>query len=264
MTVIRATLRQLHGRADLGLEAVGPNYVLTPTPAPPVPRQLASPIRLRPLTGATKAEIGRRVRKTRVWIDPDDSGSMYFPPSGDVRGVRYAVALSLIDLMRRSGGGQAGVVHWGSYAVPELALPLVDVKRDRRRVEQALTIPMPTLGGNNLPDALRLTAELTPELAEDEQLLVFVIGDGIEAVTPDVHQTIAALPPGSVHMLLVDTARGCDPAMEAAWKACAFGTFERLDVFDTTVLAYQVADVFARSLGLEISPPTTKKTRRSK
>jgi hypothetical protein len=263
MSKLRSTVNQLIGRANLGLTAHGPAHVLMPTPLPPPPPVLARPIRLPSLRGASTSEIARRVRKVSVWFDEDDSGSMYYPPSGDQRGVRYAVALSLIDLMRRSGGGRAGVIHWGSYAERELALTLVDVKTGRRQLERALTIPLLTLGGNNLPDALRLTAELTPTLDKDEQLLIFVIGDGIEAVTPDVHATIAGLPAESVHMLLVDTANGCDAAMEAAWRSCALGSFERLEVFDVAQLAHQIGDVFARTLGLQMPPVPGKTKRRS-
>jgi von Willebrand factor type A domain len=263
-TQTRYGVRQLVGRVALRLPAPGTALAVVPAPLQRPPRQPARPIVLPPLAGRPSQEIERLVRRATVLFLMDDSGSMY-SHWGDERGVRYAAALSLVELMRRAGGGRAGVVHWGSAAPPELVTPPVDVRRDRRELRRALTIPIPTLGGNDLPAALDRAAELLSPGSEDDRAFAFVIGDGIEAVTPEVHRAVAMLPQRAVHMLLVDRSGGCDAEMERAWQSVAFGSFTRLDVFDTTAMAYQLANSFAACLGLDplsaVSPTNPRSPR---
>lgn len=161
-------------------------------------------------------------------------------------------------LMERSGGGRTGVIHWGTDAPRGMAVSPVDVKRGKKALKNALVVP-PTLGGNDLPRALQMAAELTPVLAKNETVIYYVITDGSEYVTPAMHAAIAALPPGSIHMLLVDRCGYCDDAMEAAWATCAFGSFTRLQTFDTKEMSFQIAEIFAASIGLEMPTPTTPK-----
>jgi hypothetical protein len=194
-----------------------------------------------------KARVGRML----VYFVCDDSGSMY-GSWGDPTGVRYAAALSLLRLMASSGGGRAAVIHWGTESPPELALGPVPVKGGGgRTLRRSLVVP-PTLGGNDLPLGLRRASEMTPVLAEDEQVVYFVLTDGIEAVTPATHAAVDALAEGSVHMILVDRSNGCTPEMETAWKAVPFGSFTRLRSFETKPMARQLAETFAAAIDLEL------------
>jgi hypothetical protein len=179
----------------------------------------------------------------------DNTGSMY-GRYGDPRCVRRAAALSVVNLMARARGARVGVVHWGSVAPEELTLPLTDTRR-RRRIESALAIP-PSLGANNFPAALARSREVLEASDPTRIRLVLVITDGIEAVGPDAAAQLKRLEPGSVHVLLVDHSHGCVPAIEAAWAALPLGSFTRLELLDTTVMAGQAADIVARAAGIEM------------
>jgi len=189
------------------------------------------------------------MRRTQVWLLVDDSGSMY-ATWGDPDGRRYAAAQSLLGLMRRSGGGRAGVVHWGSSAPEAMLTGLTDLRRGRRALDGALTMPWMSLGGTDLPAALRRVAEHVREPSPAETLLVVPITDGIEDVRGETHLAVQALPPGCVHTVLVDRASQCDADMEAAWRSVAFGSFTRLRSFDTRTMAEQLASVLADALAL--------------
>jgi hypothetical protein len=162
-------------------------------------------------------------------------------------------------MMNKCGSARAAVVHWGTDAPLEMAVAPVQLKRGRKTLKQALSIP-PTLGGTNLAGALSRAHELTPPPAQDEQTVYYILTDGIEPVTPAIAAAIANLPAGSVHMLLVDRSGGCDPNMEAAWRGCAFGSFTRLRTFDTEAMSHQLADIAATTLGLEMPHATTSTT----
>jgi hypothetical protein len=216
----------------------------------------ARPVVLPPLAGGSTQEIQALAQRVLAIFAIDASGSVY-GPFGDPTGIRYAAAKSLVALQRRSGGGMAGVVHWGTSAPEELVTPLVDVRRKRRLLDQGLQIPE-TLGGNDMPAALRRVAEILPTLRRDDIPLTFVITDGIEDVSPDTHAAVAALPRASVHLLLVDCSNGCSEEMEQAWHTVAFGSFTRLPHFDTASMAMTLAGVYAESLGLSLAAhPTT-------
>ena len=181
--------------------------------------------------------------KTDLVFNPDDSGSMY-GPGGDPRGVRRAVALSVVRLLTSAGSGsRVGVVHWGSNAPRELALPLTDV-RHSKWIKAALAIP-PSLGGNNFPAALARTREVLERSGPGRVPLVVAITDGIEEVGASTEAELALLPPGCVHVLLVDHSHGCGPD---------------LDVLDTHRMAWQAAEAVAQAVGLHMSPiaPSTK------
>lgn len=218
-------------------------------------RPSAKPVRLRlphDLVG------GETIELDFVFV-PDDSGSMY-GTWGDERGVRYAAALSVVDLMRRMGGGRAAVVHWGTEAPADQVLPLTDVRSGMRRLRQALQIP-PTLGGNNFPAALRRAAEVLEGSDRQRLQLVFGVTDGIEYLSPEIHTALAQLPPESVHVLLVDRSGGCNEELEQQWRSLPLGSFTRLDVLDTTRMAWQIADVTAAAVGLSMPALTTSKTK---
>ncbi|MBB3602769.1 hypothetical protein FHT40_002430 [Mycolicibacterium sp. BK556] len=256
---------QLTGYADLFLTSAGITSVkVNPPPWQPPKANIARPVTLPPLTGALPDEIRQVVGRVKAVYAPDDSGSMY-GSFGDPTGIRYAAAQSMVGLQRRSGGGEAGVVHWGSDAPVELVTSLVDVGRGRRLLDKALQIP-PTLGGNDLPAALRRVSEVLAGTSRGDIPLVFVISDGIEAVTTDTHAAIAALPRNSVHMLLVDRSTGCTEEIEKDWATVAFGSFTRLPDLDTTAMAMSLANIYANALGLSLAPakPTTSKTWRKR
>lgn len=224
----------------------------------PLPARPARPVVLPPLIGATPTQIRERVGRMLVVFACDDSGSMY-GTWGDPTGIRYAAALSLVGLMERSGGGRAAVVHWGTEAPIGLALTPVRVRQGRRALRRALTVP-PTLGGNDLPLALERCRLVTPGATPDEHVVHFVLTDGIEPVTAAVHAAVAALPPGSVHMLLVDRSGGCGAGMEADWRSVAFGSFTRLQTFETAAMSRQLAEIFAGSMGLSMPAARARRT----
>jgi len=174
----------------------------------------------------------------------DDSGSMY-GFGGDNDAKRRACALSVVQLMAKGGGGRVGVVHWGSSAPEELVLPLTPVSA-RRRIEQALEIP-PTLGGTRLCSGLERALGMieTPE----RHVLVLVITDGLECPAENHARLVACLPPGSVHLLILDIGGGCTVTLEAAWQHVGLGSFTRLPHADNAALALETAGVLARTAG---------------
>lgn len=210
----------------------------------------ARPVRLGTLAGASSREIRGIVQQVLALFLVDDSGSMY-GQWGDPTGVRYAAALSLVALMRKSGGGRAGVLHWGT--APGGELTCLDVRKHPRALTQALQIP-PTLGGNDLPAALQRGRELLGASTPEQHPLVFVLTDGIEDVTPATVAAVAALPARSVHMVLIDRSNGCTSDMEAAWRSVAFGSFTRLTRLNVQDMASEMGDVFANALGLTVTP----------
>ncbi|WP_325329978.1 VWA domain-containing protein, partial [Mycobacterium sp.] len=215
--------RQLVGGSALFLASPGGAVTKVDPPTWQPPKKCAArPISLPSLAGALPNEVRQLAARVKAVYVADDSGSMY-GSFGDPTGVRYAAAQSLVELQRRSGGGQASVVHWGSDAPEEMATPLVDVRRGRRQLDDALQIP-PTLGGNDLPAALRRAMEVLSILGRSDIPLVFVLSDGIEFVTSEVHAAVAALPKNAVHMVLVDRSNGCSPDMEKDWAKVAFGS----------------------------------------
>ena len=250
MTPRESSIGALIGRAHLELEAPGATGGVPRIVPRARPEHPAQPIRLPDLTGEARDEIRARLKRCRITFLVDDSGSMY-GAWGDPTGVRYAAALSVLGPMQRGGGGRAAVLHWGTEAPDELALAPVDVRRGRRLLRKALTVP-PTLGGNDLPKALRAALVLTGAPDEDEQPLTVVLTDGIESVTPAMHAAVAAHPPGSVHMLLVDRSGGCSEEMERDWRTVAFGSFTRLRTFDTAAMAHQIGEALADALGLQM------------
>jgi hypothetical protein len=260
--MIRVTAEPGHmiGESDAELRALARDHGLMRPVMHPRLQRPAAPVYLPPLEGAPPKVIKARVGRTVVFFLFDDSGSMY-GRYGDPLGVRYAVGQSVTGLMSRSGGGRAGAIHWGTHAPMEMVLRPVDVRKGKKALKAAMVVP-PTLGGNDLPLALRRAAEITPPLARDEMPFYYVITDGGESVTPAMHAAILALPPRSIHVLLVDNYGICNDAMAAAWATCAFGSWTRLETFDTEQMATQIAEIFAGSIGLQMPDSAlTKETK---
>ncbi len=209
---------------------------------------VAKPVRLAAPRGWAHSDV----RKVSIVLPTDDSGSMY-APWGDPTGVRRAAALSVVDLMRRGGGGRVGVVHWGSIAPAELSFALTPV-RNRRVIDRALQIPSVSLGGNNFPAALARSHELLTAAPHSSIQLVVAITDGVEDVGTDTAAQIALLPAGCVHVVLVDHSGGCGPDLESAWRALDLGSFTRLDVLHTQRMAWQIADIVAHAAGTAMPP----------
>jgi hypothetical protein len=256
----RHPCRQLIGHTNVVVESPSTLAVKVNTVIRPRRMGTARPVVLPPLLGGSPKEIREQAQKVLAVFAIDDSGSMY-GSFGDPTGIRYAAAQSLVELQRRSGGGLAGIVHWGTSCPEEMVTPLVDVRRKRRLIDQGLQIPE-TLGGNDMPAALRRVAEMLPRLDRNDVPLLFVITDGIESVTAETHAAVAALPKRSVHMLLVDCSNGCSEQMEQDWRTVAFGSFTRLPHFDTKAMAMALATVYAQSLGLSLDSATTTPRRR--
>lgn len=243
--------RKLRGRGGLALGATGGACSVVPAPVYRRPRRVARPIVLPPMIGASADEQAERIEGAAALFVIDDSGSLYFGAGGDTTGIRYAASLSLIGLMRRIGGGAAAVVHYGSDAPAEMVTPLLDVKREGRRLKRALTIPAPSLGGTNVASGLARCAPLLQSRPFPNPV-TFIIGDGLENVSAKAHAAVAALPPESAHLLLVDKLGACDAALEAGWRSLPLGSITRLDVFDTKAMAWQLAEIFASSMGLQM------------
>ena len=70
-------------------------------------------MRLPDLAGPSWRIIRQRVARAVVIFAIDGSGSVHGAAGTDPEGARNAACLSVLDLMRRHGGGRAGVVHWG-------------------------------------------------------------------------------------------------------------------------------------------------------
>lgn len=244
----------LHG-ARLAAGRRGASHGVVVAPKEPKPFEpAAKPVRLPSLQGASPETITQLVEALVILFLVDDSGSMY-GTWGDGSGVRYAAARSLVDLVRRHAkDARAGVVHWGTDVGD--VLPPVPVRRGGRQLQHALRIP-PSLGGNNLPAALARAAGLLPAAtAGSEVPLVFVLTDGCEPITPAMHAALGALPPGCVHIALVDRSNALDPFSEAAWRALPLGSFTRLDL-DTSGLATELGALLARALGLTLPTAPT-------
>ena len=250
--------RRLGADAGLALGAMGGAHAVVPAPAHPRPKRVARPIVLPPMVGAPPAEQAERVKRSATIFVVDDSGSLYFGAGGDTTGIRYAAAQSLVGLMRRAGGGTAAVVHYGSEAPAEMVTPLLHVKRDGQRLKGALTIPVPNLGGTNVASGLAQCAPLLQGRASVNPV-IYLIGDGLESISDTAHAAVVALPPESVHLLLVDKLGACDATLEAGWRSLPLGSVTRLDVFDTKTMAWQLADIFAASIGLQMPGATRPK-----
>jgi len=248
----------LQGRVPTGV-TIGP----TSSPVHFEPRGwhrgAAKAVVLPQLTGATAVRIRQLVALAAAILLMDDSGSM-FGTFGDDTGVRYAAAQSLVNMMRRAGGGRAAVVHWGTDAPAQQVHGLTDIRRGGRKIEKALQIP-PTLGGNNLPLALTRAHEVLAGAAAKETPVIYVLTDGCEDLGADLTTPLRHLPASSVHVLLVDRGNGCSPALEAEWNRLPLGSFRRLDHLDTAHLAWQLGDVLADTLGLQMPEYPTKTTK---
>jgi hypothetical protein len=213
----------------------------------------ARAIQVCPLVGAPRRVIVQLAQQIIICFAPDRSGSMY-GTWGDPSDVCGAAAESLIGLQRRSGGGHAAVVPWGTDAPAELVVGPIDVNKGAKYLSSALR-EHSSLGGNDLGAALRRAAEVTRPLTAEQKLLVFVLTDGIESVTPEIHSAVAALPGGSVHMLLVDRANGCSPQMEADWLTVGFGSFTRLNALNVASMTAELVQIYADALSLHVHTP---------
>ncbi len=247
-------MRGLRAYRVRGLAAfvAGPTH---PVPVLPTPAPQAAPVvQLSDLVGAPPEEVTDRVSRLQVVFAVDDSGSTQGPHGTDPHGARYAACYSVLDLMRRYQGGRVGVVHWGDRAPAELALAPVPVRRRRRQVERALAI-RPQLGGTDPGVALARVRQLVTSITPDETLAVLLLTDGQDR-GPSLPEELAQLPPGSVHLVLVDSSGDCW-GQEAAWRALPWGSFTRLDTFDTTHLAIASGTALAHAVGLELPTDPT-------
>ncbi|TWP34421.1 VWA domain-containing protein [Leekyejoonella antrihumi] len=241
-------------RSNLGMHGIGErgsNFTPAPPPATVSSTDRAKAITLPALTGAPAQEIARRAQKVVLAFLVDRSGSMYSAWGGDPSDVCGAAAETLLSLARRSGGGRAVIVPWGTEAPAQLVCGPHDVRRNRRALHKALR-EHSSLGGNDMPAALRRTDDVMPELAVDEIPLAFILTDGVEDVTPAMHEAIASLPHGCVHMVLIDRMHWCTPVMEANWRTVSFGSFSRIEHLDVSTMAHQLGIIYAHALGLSL------------
>lgn len=211
-------------------------------------RTAAKPVILPPMRGAAPAEIMKRVAASTTAYLVDRSGSMY-GAWGDPSDVCGAACESVLRLQRRSGGGRAVIVPWGSTAPPELVVGPVDVTKGEKKLATALR-EHTSLGGNDMGAALRRLAEVGGHGADGDRTATFLITDGIETVTDEIREGVRALPDGSVHLCLIDRLGGCGPELEAQWRSVDFGSFTRFAKLDVGSVARGMAELYARTLGL--------------
>lgn len=236
-----------------GMELRAPGAVLTKPGLVTlrVGQRLDQPVRLPDLAGASRLVIRQLVDGLVVVFAIDGSGSVHGPGGTDPYGARNAACLSVVDLMRRYGGGRAGVVHWGSTAPADLALKPVAVHRAKLR--RALSM-QPRLGGTNPAAALAQVRQVMPAPGPGQTPVVLILTDG-QDLGNGLAQELALLPPGCVHLLLVDPSGDCY-GQEAAWRALPWGSFTRLEnLRDPQRVAWESGEVLARSIGLELPGP---------
>lgn len=230
-----------HGSARLSLSVPGVRADRADRRNQPRPKKHARPVRL-PTPGNWLSEL---LQKLDAILAIDDSGSTEVTDPG---GVRYAAALSAVNLLRLRGDATVGVVHWGSVAPAELMLPLTSTA-EHGRIAKALTTPEQSLGGTNVAAGLTSAAALLAARRPDAQPVVTILTDGIEEVGPAAASEISRLPKGCVHVVLVDPASACTPDLETRWRALGLGSFTRLDQVRTEPIAWQIAEVVARAAG---------------
>jgi hypothetical protein len=225
-------------------------------PGPPPQTGTARAITLPPLSGASADEVRARVQLLHQEVDPDWSGSTFSVWGGDPNDVIGAAGESVFMLQRRYGGGFGGVLPWGSTPAKELAVGPLPVKKNFKTLKSALRNRR-NLGGNDLPAALRVTADRISRLSGDVVPVIWVPTDGIEPVTAATHAAVDALPPGSVHLVIIDPLHGCSPEMEDDWRSVAFGSVTRIDDLSVKNVAVTVAHLCADALGLTLGTATS-------
>jgi hypothetical protein len=197
--------------------------------------------------------IYQRVASLDVIFAIDDSTSVHGPDGTDPGGARNAACLSVIDLMKRHGGGRAGVVHWGDTAPTGLALAPMPVHR--WRLQQGLRL-QPVLGGTQPAVALDRVGKLIQGTGSSRTLAVLLLTDG-QDLGVGLEQALEQLPIRSVHLLLVDPSGDCW-GQEAAWRRLPWGSFARLgDLSDRERVACESGAIIARSIGLKLPQRTS-------
>lgn len=239
------------GIRGVALRALGPLLTRPDLVATRPTTAEAEPVRLPDLAGATRAVICQLIDSLVVMFAIDGSRSVHGAGGTDPYGTRNAACLSLVDLMRRYGGGRAGVVHWGQTAPADLAWAPMPVRRGR--LWRALCL-QPMLGGTNPAAALARVRELVPAASPGQTLVVLLLTDG-QHLGHGLERELAQLPAHSVHLLLVDPSGDCD-GQEGAWRALPWGSLTRLQSpRDHARVAWESGMVLARSIGLELPLP---------
>lgn len=246
-------------RLQLGRPATAQRVVATPPAGPVAARAVALP----PMVGQPPGQIRHLVQDSIVVIAPDWSGSTFAVWGGDPEDAIGAAGESLLLLQRRHGGGAGLVVPWGTSPAKHLMVGPVDVAKKHRTLVKGLRTRV-NLGGNDLPAALREVADRLPASRSGTKVSVFVPTDGCEPVTSATHAAVTALPPGSVHLLLIDPLRWCSGQMEAEWRSVDFGSVIRLEKLTVRDLAVQMAQLYATTLGLTIATNAPSPTRMSR
>lgn len=224
-------------------------------PGPTRRASLAQPVALPSLTGADFAGIRARVRHLHFETLPDWSGSTFSVWGGDPNDVIGAVTVSVFLWLRRYGGGTAGVIPWGTAPASHLAVGPLPVNKNLRSLKAAIRNRV-NLGGNDLPAALRLAQQRTSKVPTDTERFFWVPTDGIESVNSATHDAVNMLPPGCVHLVLIDPLHGCTEQMEAEWRSVPFGSVTRIDDLTVTNIATTIAELCASAIGLQCRTTT--------
>ena len=200
------------------------------------------------------------IRNQVIMLLLDDSGSM-FHPEADQEGIRYIAAESVVSLLRQIGVLALGIIHWGSFCPADLLLRPT-TPRDIRRVDIALRMPKSSLGGTNLPRALRFAHSIVQEDVPNLAPSYLVITDGLESIGRPLEEALAELPPRSVRLLLVDRAERCEGPIEQQWRKLPLGAFIRLNASDPDDWAWAAGIALFSDLKTpypELPDPTKRK-----
>jgi hypothetical protein len=251
-------MNRLRNHTPRGVELATPGP-LSAWPRPSARPGGQRPFRLPGLAGAPPSVTRHRVANLDVIFAIDESGSVHGPDGTDPQGARNAACLSVVDLMRRHGGGRAGVVHWGNTAPASLALAPVPVYH--RRLQRGLRI-QPKLGGTRPEVALARVRKLICGNSSGRTLAVLLITDGQDLGT-GLDKALKQLPARSVHLILVDPSGDCW-GQETAWRALPWGSFTRLEsLCDHKRLAWESGAVIAGSIGLRLAQRTSPRPGRN-
>lgn len=221
-----------------------PGGFVSPQPRPALTLVAqAKPVTLPPVIGDREL-LAQNTTRARIVLLRDCSGSEY-APGGDQAGFRMAAGRSLLRAMRRTGGGYLAIVNWGSR--PTLRLDLTEVRTGYAVIDHALSEDPGSMGGNDFPAALTMARAILAPVPANAIPLVIGITDGLEDITPAMHNEITALPTGSVHMLMVP-GHSCNDALAAQWQSLPIASFTRLPL-DNNRLAVTIGSIYAGAIG---------------
>lgn len=208
-------------------------------------RTTRSPVSIPAIGDVTNGNpLGRaKVDRVDAWFLLDQSRSVF----GD-HGARFRVAETLLAGIEASGpGARYGVVHWGTEAPPELITELTPINQSASTRRKHLQADSP-LGATRIAAPLHAIQDRIGQSQRLER--VYVITDGQAQVDQDLRENLAALPAGTVHLLLCDPNRHCGSRREQALRAAGFASVTRLQLNEAGTPGPQLRELLADTIGL--------------